>query len=228
MFGEKAPFNFIRYLATEIDFGNPNDPERLPTLSDISKETGVSTSTLREQLEVARTLGFVEVKPRTGIRRLPYKFGPAVTTSLYFALQRNRAYFEQFAEMRRSLEKAFWMEAIKKLDKEDIAYLENLINRAKTKLASKPIHVPQQEHKELHLHINRKLDNEFVLGINIAYWRAYEMIGFDRYQDLEYLVLVWDYHEKMILAIKEGRYDDSYKYLIEHLELLDTESGLSN
>ena len=159
---------------------------------------------------------------------LPYKFGPAVTTSLYFALQRNRAYFEQFAEMRRSLEKAFWMEAIKKLDKEDIAYLENLINRAKTKLASKPIHVPQQEHKELHLHINRKLDNEFVLGINIAYWRAYEMIGFDRYQDLEYLVLVWDYHEKMILAIKEGRYDDSYQYLIEHLELLDTESGLSN
>jgi hypothetical protein len=54
------------------------------------------------------------------------------------------------------------------------------------------------------------------------------MIGFDRYQDLEYLVLVWDYHEKMVLAIKDGRFDDSYQYLLEHLELLDTESGLSN
>ncbi|HOM68076.1 MAG TPA: GntR family transcriptional regulator, partial [Brevefilum fermentans] len=47
---------------------------RLPALSELSKELNMSVATLREQLEVARTLGVVEVKPKTGIRKLPYDF----------------------------------------------------------------------------------------------------------------------------------------------------------
>jgi DNA-binding FadR family transcriptional regulator len=37
----------------------------------MSKELGVSVALLREQLEVAKAIGLVEVRPRTGIRRLP-------------------------------------------------------------------------------------------------------------------------------------------------------------
>ena len=60
--------------------------EKLPSLQDISKEIGISVGKLREQLEVARTLGIVSVRPHHGTIRLPYDFAPAVQASLSFGL----------------------------------------------------------------------------------------------------------------------------------------------
>ena len=49
---------FLRYLAAheEAEGG-------LPTLNELSLGLGISVASLREQLEVARALGLVEVKP---------------------------------------------------------------------------------------------------------------------------------------------------------------------
>lgn len=73
---------FLRYLSC----GKVKVGERIPSLSQLSRELGISIATLREQLEVARMMGLVEVRPRTGIRLLPYQFKPAVLHSLYFSL----------------------------------------------------------------------------------------------------------------------------------------------
>ena len=54
---------FVRYLAQHEEANG----EQLPPLSGLSRELGVSIASLREQLEVARALGLVEVKPRYGI-----------------------------------------------------------------------------------------------------------------------------------------------------------------
>ena len=54
---------FIRYIFEQGY--RPGD--RLPSLSDLSAEIGISVGKLREQLEVARTLGLVEASPRRGI-----------------------------------------------------------------------------------------------------------------------------------------------------------------
>ena len=56
---------FLRYLASHEETKGS-----LPTLNDLSRELGISVAGLREQLEVARALGLVEVRPRTGTRRL--------------------------------------------------------------------------------------------------------------------------------------------------------------
>ena len=61
-----------------------NENLHLPSLSEISKELGISIASLREQLEVAKAIGLVEVKPRTGIRRLPFSFFPAVFFQVWF------------------------------------------------------------------------------------------------------------------------------------------------
>ena len=62
---------FFAYLAaSETD--EESESDRLPSLNALSAELGVSVARLREQLEVAKALGLVEVRPRTGIRRLPY------------------------------------------------------------------------------------------------------------------------------------------------------------
>ena len=67
---------FLDYLA--VYENGHNDPDRIPSLGELSAEMGIGIAKLREQLEAARTLGLVDVKPRTGIRRRAYAFSPAV------------------------------------------------------------------------------------------------------------------------------------------------------
>jgi DNA-binding FadR family transcriptional regulator len=49
---------FLRYLAQHEEANG----QQLPALSELSRELGVSIASLREQLEVARALGLVEVR----------------------------------------------------------------------------------------------------------------------------------------------------------------------
>ncbi len=51
---------------------------RIPPLNELSKELQISIATLREQLEVARVLGIVEVKPKTGIHKNNFSFYQAI------------------------------------------------------------------------------------------------------------------------------------------------------
>src|SRR3990172_4578565 len=169
-------FDLLDYIAKA---GNGYS-ERLPSLESLSAQHGISISVLREQLQVARALGLVEVKPRTGIRRLPYSFAPAVRESLSYALARDRRAFDQFADVRRHLERAYWFEAVEKLTADDISHLQDLVRNAKAMLHDTPIRVPHAEHRELHLTIFRHLENPFVIGLLEAYWSAYEEVGFDR------------------------------------------------
>jgi DNA-binding FadR family transcriptional regulator len=210
-------FDLLDYIATA---GNGYS-ERLPSLESLSAQYGVSISVLREQLQVARALGLVEVKPRTGIRRLPYTFAPAVRESLSYALARDRHAFDQFADVRRHLERAYWFEAVEKLGDEDIAHLQDLVRRADEMLHDDPIRVPHAEHRELHLTIFRHLENPFVIGLLDAYWSAYEEVGLNRYAGIKYLEQVWDYHRRMVDALAAGDKTKGHQLLNEHFDLID-------
>jgi DNA-binding FadR family transcriptional regulator len=206
---------FMRYLAA-----HPQAKEQLPALTSLSAELGVSVASLREQLEVARALGLVEVKPRTGIRRLPYTFLPAVRRSLDYAMALEETNFQLFADLRKHVEAAYWHEAAAKLTDEDKTRLQELIEKAWNKLDGYPIQIPHEEHKQLHLAIYCRLENPFVCGILEAYWEAYEAIGLNVFTDYNYLREVWGYHQKMVDSICNGDYDLGYKALNEHVDLL--------
>jgi DNA-binding FadR family transcriptional regulator len=216
MLKDTTSFDFIKYLAN----GNGRG-DRLPSLQELSQQHGVSISVLREQLQVARALGFVEVRPRTGIRRLPYTFAPAVRESLSYAMSRERAAFDQFSDVRRHLERAYWNEAVEKLTPEDIAHMRSLVERAEEMLKVEPIRVPHAEHRELHLVIYRHLENPFVLGLLEAYWEAYEQVGLSRYTGLVYLEQVWKFHRKIVEAIANGDFARGNQLLNEHFDLID-------
>ncbi|NMD31116.1 MAG: GntR family transcriptional regulator, partial [Chloroflexi bacterium] len=51
---------FLKYLARHSQSA---EDDRLPPLADLSRELGISIASLREQLEVARAMGLVEVRP---------------------------------------------------------------------------------------------------------------------------------------------------------------------
>jgi len=212
---------FLRYLAAN----GQRLGGRLPPLSKISSELGVSVASLREQLEVARSLGLIDVKPKTGIRVLPYSFRPSVSRSLYYAIEVNSEYFYSYSNLRKHIETSYWYEATALLQQEDLQKLLLLIQKAKEKLDQQPIQIPHQEHRDLHLTIYNQLSNPFVLGILEAYWEVYEAIGLSIYTDYEYLKEVWCYHEKMVNAVNEGDYSGGYRYLRDHMDLLNKRSG---
>lgn len=209
-----SPSEFIQYLLAN------GTPERVPPLNELSQELGVSISRLREQLEAAKTLGLVEVRPRTGIRRLPYSFAPAVHHSLAYAIGMDRAYFDTFSDVRNHLESAFWHEAVTLLTAQDHIELQRLMERAWDKLRSPQVKIPHEEHRQLHMAIYHRLDNPFVLGMLEAYWEAYEAVGLNMYADYDYLQQVWNYHQRMVDAICTGNFDLGFEALTEHKDLL--------
>jgi DNA-binding FadR family transcriptional regulator len=209
--------DFLRYLLTQ----NCEPGARLPSLEEISAQTGISIGKLREQLEVARALGLVEVGPRRGIRCRSYEFLPAVRLSLMVALSLDRHAFRAFSALRMHLENAFWDEAVALLEDDDKAYLQELVSRARAKLNHDRIQIPHPEHRELHLAVFRRLDNPFVRGLLEAYWDAYEAVELNTYADYRYLQEVWIYHERIVAAICAGDIAGSKVLLAEHHHLLD-------
>jgi DNA-binding FadR family transcriptional regulator len=208
---------FLDYLASRHQDG---DAGRVPPLSELSKELGVSVSVLREQLEAAQVLGLAEARPRTGIHRLAYSFFPAVNQSLAYALRLDQSHFLQFADLRKHLEASFWDEAVRALTPQDHVELQMLVQRAWDKLRGQPVRIPHEEHRRLHLAIYRRLDNPFVLGLMEAYWEAYESVGLSVFADYEYLQQVWTYHRRMVEAICAGDYEKGYEVLVAHTELI--------
>jgi len=213
---ESEFFNYLIASATDGESAS----NRLPSLNALSQELGVSVARLREQLEVAKALGFVEVRPRTGIRRLPYDFTPAIWQSLSYAITIEPSLFQAYADLRRQVELAFWDKAVRALLPDDHLELQNYIDQALDKLNGTPIRIPHTEHRQFHLAIFKRLKNPFVLGITEAFWDAYEAAGFNLYADYNYLQEVWDYHQQMVAAICSGDFEAGYRALLDHTDLL--------
>jgi DNA-binding FadR family transcriptional regulator len=206
------------FLECLIERTSPGD--RMPAIPELANQLGISTSKLREQLEVARALGLVEVRPKTGIKVLPYSFGDSLRVSLQFALALDRSYFDQIGELRNHIEAAFWHEAVGLLTDEDKASLQELVRSAWAKLRGQPVRIPHAEHRDLHLTIYSRLQNEFVTGLLESYWEAYEAVGLALYTDYSYLEQVWRYHEQMVKAILANDLEAGYHALIVHTDLL--------
>ncbi len=194
--------------------------EQLPTLNELSAELGVSVNKLREQLEVARALGLVDVRPRAGIRAKAYSFLPAVRLSLLFALLMDRSNFEAFSALRTAIEVGFWREAVSRLLPEDYERLDGLVKQAWAGLGDSPIRIPHREHREFHLTIFSRLDNPFASALLEAFWEAYEVTEYHVYADYQYLREVWAYHQRILEALCAGDVEGSLAAFIDHTRLI--------
>ena len=194
---------------------------RVPSLTEMSQQLRVSVARLREQLEVARAMGLVEVHPRTGIYRQGYSFYPAVWQSLGYAIELDQSYFDSFAELRNHLEAAYWHQAVRLLTEDDHRELQRLVASAWEKLHGPQVQIPQSEHRQLHMCIYRRLQNPFVLGLLEAYWEAYEAVGLNLYAGYEYMHQVWEYHQRMVDAICSGDFNAGFRALVEHTDLIN-------
>lgn len=196
--------------------------DRLPTINELQapENLGISISKVREQLEVARALGLVEVRSKTGMRMKAYSFTPAVRLSLFFALAVDPQTFDLFTALRNHVEVAFWHEACALLTDEDTGLMRECVSAARAKLNGHLIGIPNEEHRTFHLTVFKHLDNPFVIGILEAYWDAYAAVEPNRYADYAYHQSVWNYHERILNAICAGDSDAAQALFIEHTRLL--------
>lgn len=194
----------------------------LPSIKDLADDEnlGISTSKIREQLEVARALGLVEVRSKTGTRLRDFSFTPTVRLGLFYAIATQPNLFELFGSLRTHVETAYWLEACAILDMDTLNIMSQAFDNARKKLNSHPIHIPYEEHRLFHLTMFKKLDNPFVIGILEAYWQAYEAVEVNHYAEYGYLCKVWDYHERILTALKRKAYEEARQLYIEHTRLL--------
>lgn len=207
---------FLEYITDKKRKGE----NQIPALTALGKELNISSSTLREILELAKTLGLIEAHPRLGIELKPYTFKTPVIKSLGYAVMEDRNRFNEFSDLRIHLEKAYFIQAAELLSVVDIEKIKEYIRRAKEKLHSSPVQIPHPEHRQLHLSIYKNIKNEFVISLLEAYWMMYESIGLDLYTDLNYLMRVWDYHENIIEAISSRKFENGFELLVEHMDMI--------
>jgi DNA-binding FadR family transcriptional regulator len=213
---EKLDSPFLKYLI-EVE-ATPGT--RIPALNELSDELGISVGKLREQLEVARSLGLVSVRPRVGIQREPFDFSESLLNSVLFSLAMGEADFEQYSQLRQVVELGFWDQAVRQLSEKDKGALRELVGRAWERLRGEPIHIPNREHREFHLTIFKRLNNPFVQGILATYWDAYEASELTRFVSYAYWVDVWAYHEQIVDALCTDDFARGRQLLIEHFALL--------
>lgn len=218
---DKLDSEFLKYL-TEHHV-HPGD--RLPSLLEIGEEMGVSLGKLREQVSVARGMGVVSVRPRLGVQREPFNFADSVLPAVLFSLATGEATFAQLSRLRQAIEISFWDEAVVLLTADDKARLGQLVTGAWAKLRGDPVHIPNGEHRQLHLTIFSRLNNPFVQGLMVAYWDAYDASELTRFMRYRYWVDVWTYHEQIVAALCANDFGHGRRLLEEHFALLPAEAG---
>jgi DNA-binding FadR family transcriptional regulator len=196
--------------------------EPIPSISELSSQLRISTASVREQLEVPKELGFVEVRTRTGIQKHEFCLTRPLTLSMTYGLRVDPELFQEYASLRRQLEIAYWYEACALLEKSHIAQLRKLEERANWKINQNPVMIPSPEHRNFHLAIYRPLNNRVLNSVLETYWDLYEASRIQYYRNHEYLESVWSYHRQMLDAIASKAYEKGYEALVTHFDLIKT------
>jgi len=207
----------LKYIADAI-----RQDEPIPSISELSSQLGISTASVREQLEVPKELGFVEVRTRTGIQKHDFCLTRPLTLSMTYGLRVDPELFHEYASLRRQLEIGYWYEACALLEKSHIQELQNLEERANWKINQNPVMIPTIEHRKFHLTIYRPLNNRVLNSVLETYWDLYEASSINFFRNHEYLESVWSYHRQMLEAIASKAYEKGYEALVTHFDLMKT------
>lgn len=196
--------------------------EPIPSISELSSQLGISTASVREQLEVPKELGFIEVRTRTGIQKQDFCLTRPLSLSMSYGLRVDPELFQEYASLRRQLEIAYWYEACSLLEKSQIEELRSLEEKANWKINQNPVVIPTPEHRNFHLTIYRPLNNRVLNSVLETYWDLYETSRIQYYRNQEYLESVWSYHRQMLDAIVSKAYEKGFEALVTHFELIKT------
>ena len=192
----------------------------IPTIPELSEALGVSTAIVREQLEVARRMGIVEIKPGVGIQGRDFNLTQSLVMAMRYGVAVQPQLFEEYGDVRRHLEMGYWYEAVTQLTQADTADLLDQVAQAFQKINQKPVLVPSEEHRIFHLTIFRHLKNPIVSSLLETYWDLYRDSSWIYSMDQGYLQEVWRQHEKIAKALEAREFEAGYNLMVAHMDLV--------
>lgn len=207
--------DLLDYLAEANRNGTP-----IPTIAELSGELGMSITSLREQLEVARRLGFVTIKPKTGIQPCGFSLAPALRLSLQYGIRVQPELFEAFRDLRKHIEASYWFEAAPLLTSAEVSTLGDIVRKAQSKIKKQPIESPEKEHRAFHLAIFQHLENPVVKSLLETYWDLNAGNERNYYIDQNYLEIVWNYHQRIVEALAARDFERGHQALLAHMDLV--------
>lgn len=207
--------DLLDYLAEANRNGTP-----IPTIAELSGELGMSITSLREQLEVARRLGFVTIKPKTGIQPCGFSLAPALRLSLQYGTRVQPELFEAFRDLRKHIEASYWFEAAPLLTSAEVSTLGDIVRKAQSKIKKQPIESPEKEHRAFHLAIFQHLENPVVKSLLETYWDLNAGNERNYYIDQNYLEIVWNYHQRIVEALAARDFERGHQALLAHMDLV--------
>lgn len=215
------PYTILQYIIDKELTSSGGEPVKLSPMDDLAHELGVSRGKLREELVAVEAYGVVEMRPGDGTYVCPFDFYTAIRTLVLYGTACDWKHFDHFYKLRVQIEIGFWEEAVGRLTEEDKQALQHILEHAERKLKASWAEIPHREHRDLHLFVFRRLENEFVQGLLKAYWDTYEAVGMHRYFDYAYYEKIWAGHRKMVEAIVAGKLEEGKQAMTEHFVLLE-------
>lgn len=192
----------------------------IPTIAELSEELGISITGIREQLEVARQLGFVAIKPKIGIQSREFSLTPALELSMTYGIKLKPELFDAYRDLRKHIEASYWHEAAPLLTTQDVRNLGEIVHKAQDKIHKQPIELPEDEHRVFHLTIFRHLENPIVQSILETFWELNAQSERNYYLDQNYLENVWNYHQRIVDALAARDFERGYQVLLAHMDLV--------
>ncbi|MEL7644765.1 MAG: FCD domain-containing protein [Anaerolineaceae bacterium] len=192
----------------------------IPSIPELSHLLGISVASVREQLEVARTLGFVDVKTKVGIQNREFSLNQCLELGLRYGAKVQPNVPDALRDLRKHIEISYWHEAAPQLTSGEIQSLYRIVEAALVGIGREPTYFPQTEHREFHMLIFAHLENQIAKNILETFWKL--TVDYERnlFPDRAYLENVWNYHRRIADALAARDYERGYQWLVEHMDLV--------
>lgn len=186
--------------------------DRLPTEQELTRQLGVSRTSLREALKALQALGILDIKPGEGTIVRAFNFD-AIFKSLLYSLFFESTELLEILQVREALELSFIDQVIQKIDTESLNMLQQILSRMEEK--ARHGHLFDAEDAAFHRALFTPLGNSILLRLLDIFWevlrRLREPIEVERDP-----IGSFERHRKIFEAIRERDVEKARLALAEH------------
>ncbi len=207
----KSVIDYIKQYILDHDL-KPGDP--LPPEGQLVEDLGVGRSSVREAVKSLQSLGLIDVRTGDGLYVRELNFDPMIETFQFGMLFDTRTVAE-LLQIRIWLEAAVIGDAVHRIDQQDLAQLQAVLDRweACNQQGEEFLDLDEEFHRILYAALN----NDTLMRLFNAFWVAFCGLEVDAIRDSDPVIELLA-HRRLLEAIRTGDAELSRAELLRHFE----------
>ncbi|MFN8444853.1 MAG: FadR/GntR family transcriptional regulator [Caldilineaceae bacterium] len=188
--------DYVKHYIVEhgLTAGDPLPPE-----TQLAQELGVGRSSVREAVKGLQSMGIIEVQHGNGLFVREYNFDPILET-LGYGLRLDETMLAQLAQVRFLLERAAIEDAVKCIQDEDLAKLDEIIATWQVRVQENQPYVELD--KAFHRILYGTLNNPLLIKLIEVFWVVFESVNNPIIQEEKPLQQEIDDHQAILQAVR--------------------------